>query len=142
MSKISGVFTGSRQTVALVVVALIVSAGTAAAVSILTVNPNPISPANGTLSSSADLTVDSQSLVYSGTDVTGVDIGVKNTAGSSHTVDVHVALVDSGGTTVATKTKSSVSVAASSTTTVSVTFASSQSVSTFTTVEITVEETA
>lgn len=125
----------------LAVAVLLVSAGTAAAVTILTVNPNSVSPAEGTLSSSADVTVDSQHLSYTGVEVTALDVVVNNTGGSSHTVDLHVALRDSSGTVVESLTKTGVSVPAGSTTTVTVGFASAHRVDSFTDVEVTVEVT-
>lgn len=130
-----------RHVAAFVVVATIASAGTAAAVDVLTENPNPITSAEGTLSSSP-VTIDSQSLTYSGTNATGVTIVANNTDGSTHTVDVHFALRKSDGTLVERTTKTGLSVGATSTTSVTWTFSTEHAVDTFSLVEVTVEQTA
>lgn len=129
------------QLVVLGAVAIVASAGTAAAVTIIVANPNTIAPAAGTLSGSPDLTVDSQSLTYSGTDATGLDVVVNNTGTSSHTVDLHFVLEDSTGTVIENATKTGVSIAGGSTSTVSWTFNSAHAVDTFSRVEVTVEVT-
>lgn len=121
--------------------ALVVSAGAAAAVSIITADPNPIAPAEGTLSGSSNITVDSQSLTYSGTDATGVDVVVNNTGSSGHTVTLHFVLEDSTGNEIENTTVSGVSVSAGSTRTVTWTFNNAHSVDTFSKVEVTVEVT-
>jgi len=125
---------------AIVVLILLVSAGIAAAVTIVAINPNPISPGTGTLSGSNDLALDSQSLTYSGTNVTGVDVAINNT-GSVHTADVHIALKDSTGAVIATQTVSGANLPSATVTTVSVTFASEHSVDSFAELEVTVEQT-
>lgn len=129
------------QILVLGVVVLVSSAGTAAAMSILTKDPNPITAAEGTLSSSP-VTVDSQSLAYSGTNATGVDIVLNNTDSSSHTVTLHFALKTSDGTIVERTTITSQSVGAGSTSTITWTFSSEHSVDTFSEVEVTIEQTA
>lgn len=129
-----------RQVVTILVAGLLASAGTATALAVLTVNPNPITPADGSLTSSP-VTVDSQSLSYSGTNATGVDVVVNNTDTADHTVDVHLALRTADGTLLESTTVSGRAVTAGSTATVTWTFASSHSVDTFSTVEVTVEQT-
>lgn len=129
-----------RQVATVLVVGLLASAGTATALAILTVDPNPITPAEGSLSSSP-VTVDSQSLTYSGTNATGVDVVVNNTDTADHTVDVHLALRTADGTLLESTTVSGQTVTTGATATVTWTFASSHSVDTFSTVEVTVEQT-
>lgn len=139
--------TVEKKTVSLkfmaVIVALSLVAGSAAAVTIVTLSVDSIAPGAGTLSGSSNVDLDSQSLVYEGNNVTAVDVVVNNTdSGSSHTVDVHVALTDSSGTAVVSATNSSVSVAAGSTKTVTVSFSSAPGVDEFQESEVTAEETA
>lgn len=130
-----------RQVLVVVVVGLVASAGTAAAVSILIKDPHPITSAEGTLSSSP-VTIDSQSLTYAGTNATGVDVVVNNTDASSHTVDLHFAIRKSDGTLVESTTKTSINVNTSSTKSVTWTFSTERTVDTFAQVEITVEQTS
>lgn len=133
----------SRATMSLrvlVAFTLVVSASTAAATSILVRNPDPIVPVQGSLQASSDLTVDNQSLTYSGVDVTGVDIAVNNTAGTNHDGSLHVALLRSDDTVLASKTTTS-SFPGNTVTVVTVDFASSYSVENVSRVEVTVEET-
>lgn len=129
-----------QQITIFLIVALLASAGTAAAVNILTKNPNPVSAAEGTLSSSP-VTIDSQSLTYSGTNATGVDIVVNNTDTGSHTIDIHIALRKADGTVVESTTKTGTSVSAGSTKSVTWTFSTEHPVDTFSDVEVTVEQT-
>lgn len=130
-----------RQVAIFLLIGMLSSAGTAAAVNILTKNPNPVTPAEGTLSSSP-VTIDSQSLTYSGTNATGVDLVVNNTDGSNHTVDVHLAIRKSDGTIVESTKKTSIGVSAGSTKSVTWTFSSEHAVDTFSRVEVTVEQTS
>lgn len=123
-----------------VALALVVSASTAAATSILVRNPDPIVPVQGSLQASSDLTVDNQSLTYSGVNVTGVDIAVNNTGGSSHDGTLHVALLDSDDTLLASKTTSS-SFPGNTVSVVAIDFGSSYSVENVSRVEVTVEQT-
>lgn len=125
----------------LVALALVVSASTAAATSILVRNPDPIVPVQGSLQASSDLTVDNQSLTYSGVNVTGVDIAVNNTAGSSHDGTLHVALLDSSDAILASKTTSS-PLPGNTVTVVPIDFGSSYSVENVSRVEVTVEQTS
>lgn len=120
---------------------LITSVGTAAATSMLDRDPNSIVAVEGALSDSNDLTVDSQRLTYSGTEIEGVSVVVNNT-GTTHEGVAHVALRDSSGNLVASKSTSTQTFAGSDTTTVTVTFASAHSVANVSRVEATVEQTA
>lgn len=131
-----------RRTVVIALVVLLVGVGVVAGVSILTKDPNPIQPAEGTLTNASDLTVDSQSLSYSGTDATAVDVVVNNTGTSDHTVDMHFRLEDNTGSKVESTTKTSITVTAGSTKTVTWTFSSSQTVNSFSKVEVTIEQTS
>lgn len=131
--------TSRRQVAALVVAILVTSTGAAAAVTVLVKNPDPIQPVEGHLMNAGDLTVDSQSLTYSGTDVTGLEVVVNNTGGNSHDVVLHFALRDSSGTLV-DSTKQSKTISATSTRTVTWSFGP-YSVSSFSKVEVTIEQT-
>lgn len=132
-------FVSRRQLAALVVGALLVSAGTAAAVTVLPRDPNPITAAEGTLAESP-VTVDSQSLTYTGTSVTGVGVVVNNTDTVEHTVDLHFSLRKEDGTLVEQTTKDGTTLVAGSTKTVTWTFSSEHPVDTFSQVEVTVEQ--
>lgn len=127
-----------RATLALV---LVISAGTAGATSMLVRSPNPIVPVEGSLSGSNDLTVDSQQLTYTGTEIDGLTVAVNNTAGTSHEGVVHIALRNSSGDLVAEQTTSTQTFSSNRVTNVSVTFANSHSVANVTRVEATVEQT-
>lgn len=131
-----------KRPVVIALVVLLVGVGTVAGVSILTNDPNPIQPAEGTLTNASDLTVDSQSLSYSGTDATAVDVVVNNTGTSDHTVDMHFRLEDNTGSKVESTTKTSITVTAGSTKTVTWTFSSSHTVNSFSKVEVTIEQTS
>lgn len=102
---------------------------------------NSIVAVEGALSDSNDLTVDSQRLTYSGTEIQGVSVVVNNT-GATHEGVAHVALRDSSGSLVTAKSTSTQTFAGSDTTTVTVTFASAHSVATVSRVEATVEQTS
>lgn len=130
----------SHRAFVLAVVLLVVSAGTVAAVQVLTRNPNPVTAAEGSLSSSP-VTVDAQSLTYSGTDATGLDVTLNNTDTADHTTDLHFALRQTDGTIVEQTTVTGVTVGAGSTTTATWTFAAEHAVDTFSQVEVTVEQT-
>ena len=127
---------------AVIALVIVVSAGTATAVTIVTIDANPIAPGTGTLSGSSDLTLDSQDLQYSGTNVTAVDVNVTNTAASDHTGDVYVALQDSSGNTVASENVTGQTFTGGATTTTTVSFSSEHAPDTFSRVEVNVEETA
>lgn len=128
---------------ALVVVALLVGAGVAAAaITITNVDPNSVEAGQGQVQQSTNLTINDQQLTYAGVDVSGVNVTVDNAGTVQHTADVHLALKKSDGTIVATKTVTGQTLAASSATTVSVTLATAQSVDSFSSVEVVVEETA
>lgn len=126
----------------LAVVMLLVSASTAAAVSIILLDTNPIAPGEGLLSGSSDLVLESQSLTYVGNNATGTDVVVNNTGASSHTVDIHYAIKNTtSGTVVESGVVSGQSMPANTATTVSITFNSEHPVDTFHKLEVNVEET-
>lgn len=125
----------------LAVVMLMVSASTAAAVSIILLDTNPVAPGEGLLSGSSDLVLESQSLTYTGNNATGTDVVVNNTGASSHTVDIHYAIKNTTSGTVVESgvvTGESIPVGAK---TVSITFKSEHPVDTFHKLEVNVEET-
>lgn len=120
----------------------VVSAGIGAAVTIVTLGVSPVAPGAGTLAGSDVLSIDSQELQYTGTNVTGADIVVNNTDTDPHSVDVHVALRNTtSGTVVRSTTVTSVNVPAGGTTNATVSFTDSVSVGEFDKVEVTVEQT-
>lgn len=122
----------------LLVVVLLTSVSTATATSVLVRDPNPIVPVKGTLSASADLSVDEQRFVYEGVNITAVEVVVNNT-GAAHTGTVHAALKDGSGTVVASATTST-TFAGGGTTTVTLSVPE-QSVADVSTVESTVQQT-
>lgn len=128
--------------VAVLAAVSVVSAGVGAGVAVVTLGVSPIAPGAGTLTGSDVLAIDSQELQYSGNNVTAVNATINNTDSTSHTVDVHVALVNTtSGETVRTATVSGVSVAANSTKTVTATISPEVSVASFNKVEVNVEQT-
>lgn len=131
-------------TFALVAIALIVGMGVAAAaVTIVQTDPNPIAPGEGTVKGSTDLSIDSQSLSYSGVNATGVDVTVMNGGSVDHTGDVHISVKTAGGTVVESKTFTGETFTGNSTaSTVSFTFSKERPVDSFADVEVLVEETA
>jgi hypothetical protein len=130
-------------TTVLVSLALILGMGVAmAAVTIVQVDPNPIAPGEGQVQGSNDLSLESQSLTYSGTNATGVDVDVNNTASTTdHTGDVHITVTDSNGNVLESTTKTSVTFTAGTVTTVSYTFSQERPVDSFSKLEVVVEET-
>ena len=126
---------------AVIALVIVVSAGTATAVTIVTIDANPIAPGSGTLSGSSDLTLNSQELQYSGNNVTAVDVNVSNSAASDHTGDVYVVLQDSSGNTVASETVTDQTFTANSDTITTASFTTEHAPDTFSRVEVNVEET-
>lgn len=131
-----------RNTVALILVVSLVSGGAAAAVTITTLDTNPVSPGAGSLSEASDLSINSTNLVYEGTNVTAADVTVNNSASADSTVNIHVALKTSTGTAAETQTLSGKTVTASSSATFNVSFSSTPGVDEFSDIEVTVEQTA
>lgn len=122
--------------------ALIIGMGIAmAAVTIVQVNPDRIVPGEGEVQGSNDLSLDSQSLTYSGTNATGVDVVVNNTGTSDHTGDVHITVKDANGQVLESDTQTGMSFKNGTTTTVSYTFTQERPVDSFTKLEVLVEET-
>lgn len=125
----------------LIVLVILISAGTAAGVALTVLEFNPLEPAQGTLDDSS-LVVQNSSLTYSGLDATDLTLGVNNTdAGSAHDGAISVRLLDASGNEVHTQSDS-VSVPADSSTIKTVTFTQSHNVTTFETVEVLIEETS
>lgn len=81
-----------------VAVVVLLAAGTVAAVTVGTLNFNPIEPAEGTVSNSADLSISSSDITYSGLTATQVNVTVSNSGGSSHGIAANLTVKDSGGT--------------------------------------------
>lgn len=131
----------STKLVAVMLGVSVISAGVTA-VAITTLSPSPVAPGAGTLTGSDVLSIDSQELVYTGNNVTDVNVSVNNTDTTSHTVDIHVALVNTtSGETVRAETVSGVSIAAGTVETVTVGLTNSISVDEFDKVEVNVEQT-
>lgn len=93
-----------RLAVATVVVCLLSS--TATAVAIQSLSFNPIVPGVGPLESSGDIVLEDQDLVYRGNKIDAVNATINNTASTVHDVDVHVAIKDSSGSVLVSKTTS------------------------------------
>lgn len=137
----SSVDISTTKLVAVMLGVSIISAGVTA-VAITSLSPSPIAPGAGTLTGSDVLTIDSQELLYSGNNVTDVNVSVNNTDTTSHTVDIHVALINTtSGETVRSETITGVSIGAGTVKTSTVTLTNSVSVSKFDKVEVTVEQT-
>lgn len=114
--------------------------GTGIAITTTVASPT-FPPTGGVGVQDSGLTITAESLRYSGLDTTGITLDVKNTDSVHHTGDVHVELVDSGGSTVTAASKSGVSFPGDpGVTTVSVTFAGTN-VTTFRDVLVRIEET-
>lgn len=126
---------------AVLMIALVAVAGSAAALAIVNVDNNPLNPGSGSIEGSTDMTLKSQSLVYSGTNVTGTDVVVNNT-GVEHTGNIQVVLEDSAGNPLETKEMTGVIFAASSDTTTRVEFASEHSMADVSSIDVVVEQTA
>lgn len=132
----------SRKLVVAAIALTVVSAGVGAGVTIAALSVSPIAPGAGTLTGSGVLTIDSQELQYTGTNVTAVNATINNTDTASHTVDIHVALRNTtSGTVVSEATVTGVSVAAGSTTTATVSLPSPVTTDEFNRVEVNVEQT-
>lgn len=93
-----------RLAVAIVVASLLSSTATAVAIQTLTFNP--IVPGQGPLESSGDIVLEDQDLQYTGTRIDAVNATINNTASTVHDVDVHVAVKDSTGSVLVSKTTS------------------------------------
>lgn len=117
--------------------------GTAAATSamVTTANPSPVTGVEGDLQASSNLTVETQTLQYEGTNVSAVNITVNNTAGSSVTGNIYVAIYDSTGALLVSETRTGVSFAANAKTSKTVTLSTNPYIENVVTVEATIEET-
>ena len=133
--------TSLRNTIVLVLAISLLSGVAAAAVTVATLNTNPIAPGAGTLNEASDLAIDSTDLVYEGTDVTSMDVTVSNAGGSSVTVDIHVAFLDSTDAVVESQTLSGKSIGSGSSKTFTASLSSTPGVDEFSNIEVTVEQT-
>lgn len=132
----------STKGIAILLAVVVISASVGAAVTIATLGVSPIAPGAGTLTGAEDLSIESQELQYSGSDVTAVNVTMNNTGTTDHTVDLYVALENTtSDTVVEEQTVTGVSVAAGSTNTTQVTLPNSVPVSEFDRVEVNAEQT-
>lgn len=117
--------------------------GTAAATSVVVTNdsPDPITGVEGDLQASGNLTVETQTLQYEGTNVTAVNITVNNTASSGVTGNIYVAIYDSTETLLVSETRTGVSFDANAKTSKNVTLSTKPYIEDVVTVEATIEET-
>lgn len=123
-----------------IIAVLLVATGTAIGVAITSLNFNPLEPGQGAVPDSS-LVIESENLTYSGLDATGANLDVNNTDSVDHTGDVHLSVLDSGGSVVASATQTGVSFPGNGTvTTVSMSF-SATNVSKIDSVEVRIDET-
>lgn len=127
---------------AVLMVVLVAVAGSAAALTVVNVDNNPLNPGSGAVQGSADLTLNSQSLVYSGTNVTATDVNVSNSVTTDHTGDIQVVLKDSTGTILETKGITGVTFTGSSDTVTTVTFASEHPMTDVAAIDVVIEQTS
>lgn len=127
--------------VAIVVVSLLSSTATAVAIQALTFNP--IVAGQGPVESSGDIVLEDQDLLYTGNRIDAVNATINNTGSTAHDVDVHVAVKDSSGSVLVSKTTSA-TISANTVTTVTTDFADANepSVDNVDEVEINLEATA
>lgn len=124
-------------------VVLLSVVGTAAATSVVVTNdsPDPITGVEGDLQASGNLTVETQTLQYEGTNVSAVNVTVNNTATSNVTGNVYVAIYDSNDDLLVSETRTGVSFAADAKTSKKVTFSTKPYIENVVTIEATIEET-
>lgn len=117
--------------------------GTAAATSVVvtTDSPDPITGVEGDLQASGNLTVETQTLQYEGTNVSAVNVTVNNTATADVTGNLYVAIYDGNGDLLVSETRTGVSFAADSKTSRAVTLSTAPYIENVVTVEATIEET-
>lgn len=123
-----------------VAVVALLAAGTVAAVTVSSLSFNPIEPAEGQVTNSADLAINGSDITYAGLNATQVDITINNTGGSAHTVDAEVTIKDSANTVQDTAVQTGVNVPAGGSTTI--TFNVNVRVSNLANVEVFVEQTS
>lgn len=135
-------FWNDRQRLVVILVAvIIISSGTAVAVTLTALDFNPLEPGQGPLTDSA-LAIESEQLNYQGLNATGVTLTVNNTDAGDHTGNVTVLLRDtSDGSAVGSATATGITFTGGTTTDVTVSFTNSHNVTTFDTVEVRIEET-
>lgn len=123
---------------AVLLVVLVSIAGSAAALSIVNVDNNPLNPGSGSVQGSDHLTLQSQNLNYEGTNVTGTDVTVNSTAASDISGTIQVVLKDSSGNSLEV-VETSASFLAGADTTTTVTFTTDHSMDTVSSVDVVVE---
>lgn len=123
---------------AVLLVVLVSIAGSAAALTIVNVDNNPLNPGSGTVQGSDQLTLQSQNLNYEGTNVTGTDVTVNSTAASDISGTIQVVLKDSSGTSLEVVETSATFLAGADTTT-TVSFTTDHSMDTVSSVDVVVE---
>lgn len=130
-----------RLAIAIVGVSLLSSTATAVAVQSLSFNP--IVRGVGPLQSSGDIVLEDQDIVHTGNRIDAVDATINNTGSTAHDVDIHVAVKDSTGSILVSKTTST-TISANTVKTVGTDFAQSNepSVNDVDEVEINLEVTA
>lgn len=124
-----------------IIALLLVGTGTVLGVTLTSMNFNPMEPGQGGVPDSS-LTINSESLSYSGLDVTSLTLDIENTDTVDHTGDVHVSLVDSGGTSVTSASNTGVSFAGNNTVTTVTVSLTATNVTSFQNVKVRIEETA
>lgn len=129
-----------KKLAAIVLAVLLLSAGTAVAVTLTTLNFNPLEPGKGPLTDSA-LVIDSEQIEYNGLNATGVTLDVNNTDTGDHTGDVHVALLNASGGVVTSGSQTGLTFTGGTVTSVTVPVTSTN-VTKFDTVEVRIEETS
>lgn len=117
--------------------------GTAAATSVVvtTDSPDPITGVEGDLQASSNLTVETQTLQYEGTNVSAVNVTVNNTATSDVTGNLYVAIYDGNGDRLVSETRTGVTFAADAKTSKNVTLSTKPYIEDVVNVEATIEET-
>ncbi|WP_430504435.1 hypothetical protein [Haloparvum sp. PAK95] len=125
-------------------VVLLSVVGTAAATSVVVTNdgPDPITGVEGDLQASGNLTVETQTLQYEGTNVSAVNITVNNTASTSVSGNIYVAIYDDTDSLLVSKTRTGVSFPGGKTSTHNVTLSSNPYIGDVVRVEATIEETS
>lgn len=122
-----------------VAIVALLAAGTVAAVTVTSLSFNPIEPAEGQVTNSADLNVNGSDITYAGLNATQVDITVNNTGGTAHTIDADLTIKDAGNNIQASATQTGVNVPAGGSTTL--TFNVQVPVSDLASVEVFIEQT-
>lgn len=129
-----------KRLVAILLVVILISAGTAAAVTLTALDFNPLEPGKGPLTDSV-LVIDSEQIEYNGLNATGVTLDVNNTDTADHGGDVYVALKNASGAVVSSGSQTGLTFTGGTVTSVTVSVTSTN-VTKFDTVEVRIEETS